>query len=152
MVKEKIVSLQWQWDDYALHIKTKRPDAFASGLCFQRYRDSNPNKQSQSLSCYRYTIPLHNDRYYIRCFIVCQYLFCKKMKISALFSYFSDILFLPCKKRGYTEKIKINQKKSKKISKKVLTKRARYDIISPVGKRAEEKNKLVWLNGRAADL
>ena len=47
---------------------------------------------------------------------------------------------------------KINLKKSKKISKKVLTKETRYDIISPVGKRAEEKNKLVWLNGRAADL
>ena len=28
-------------------------------FCFwQRDRDSNPNKQSQSLSCYRYTIPL----------------------------------------------------------------------------------------------
>ena len=26
---------------------------------WQRNRDSNPNKQSQSLSCYRYTIPLN---------------------------------------------------------------------------------------------
>lgn len=27
-------------------------------MAWQRNRDSNPNKQSQSLSCYRYTIPL----------------------------------------------------------------------------------------------
>ncbi len=28
-------------------------------LTWQRKRDSNPYKQSQSLSCYRYTIPLY---------------------------------------------------------------------------------------------
>ena len=27
-------------------------------IFWQRYKDSNLNKQSQSLSCYRYTIPL----------------------------------------------------------------------------------------------
>ena len=47
-----------------------------------RNRDSNPNKQSQSLSCYRYTIPqnlLHlvcNVNYYTVNLWICQYLFC----------------------------------------------------------------------------
>ena len=31
---------------------------------WQRDRDSNPNKQSQSLSCYRYTIPLRREILY----------------------------------------------------------------------------------------
>ena len=34
------------------------------GLFWLRNRDSNPNKQSQSLSCYRYTIP-QRKKYYI---------------------------------------------------------------------------------------
>ena len=36
-------------------------------LFWLRNRDSNPNKQSQSLSCYRYTIPqrLTDKDYYI---------------------------------------------------------------------------------------
>ena len=44
-----------------------------------RNRDSNPNKQSQSLSCYRYTIPqnlLHlvcNVNYYTLKLLICQY-------------------------------------------------------------------------------
>ena len=33
-------------------------------VAWQRNRDSNPNKQSQSLSCYRYTIPLYRCGYY----------------------------------------------------------------------------------------
>ena len=39
-------------------------------------RDSNPNKQSQSLSCYRYTIPQCNITYYILnfYFVKCFYL------------------------------------------------------------------------------
>ena len=37
-------------------------------------RDSNPNKQSQSLSCYRYTIP-HREEYYIHSERKCQYFF-----------------------------------------------------------------------------
>ena len=39
----------------ALHLDKNSPDY--SGLQWLRNRDSNPNKQSQSLSCYRYTIP-----------------------------------------------------------------------------------------------
>ncbi len=30
---------------------------------WQREKDSNPHKQSQSLSCYPYTIPLYRARY-----------------------------------------------------------------------------------------
>lgn len=33
-------------------------------LCWLGNRDSNPNKQSQSLSCYRYTIPQNIEQYY----------------------------------------------------------------------------------------
>ena len=40
----------------ALHLERKQPRN-TSRLCWLRNRDSNPNKQSQSLSCYRYTIP-----------------------------------------------------------------------------------------------
>ena len=39
----------------ALHLEIKEP-RITSGLWLWN-RDSNPNKQSQSLSCYRYTIP-----------------------------------------------------------------------------------------------
>ena len=40
-------------------------------------RDSNPNKQSQSLSCYRYTIRQYhrNECYYSTMGLICQYLF-----------------------------------------------------------------------------
>ena len=57
-------------------IKTASTD---SRLRWLRNRDSNPNKQSQSLSCYRYTIPqnlLHlvcNVIYYTLKFLICQY-------------------------------------------------------------------------------
>ena len=33
------------------------------GFLWQREKDSNPHKQSQSLSCYPYTIPLFRTRY-----------------------------------------------------------------------------------------
>ena len=55
----------------ALHLEIKEP-RITSGLWLWN-RDSNPNKQSQSLSCYPYTIPLffsfcfhpcHTNRYY----------------------------------------------------------------------------------------
>ena len=36
----------------------KNQPYWTGSLVWQRNRDSNPNKQSQSLSCYRYTIPL----------------------------------------------------------------------------------------------
>ena len=41
--------------------KTTRLGGF---VFWQRDRDSNPNKQSQSLSCYRYTIPLGREILY----------------------------------------------------------------------------------------
>ena len=37
--------------------KKKKPNTFVFGF-WQREKDSNPHKQSQSLSCYPYTIPL----------------------------------------------------------------------------------------------
>ena len=53
--------------------KRKRSSALTEDL-WQREKDSNPHKQSQSLSCYPYTIPLNCTRsrkrrvYYSRCF------------------------------------------------------------------------------------
>ena len=38
--------------------QNKKPTARVGSLFWQRNRDSNPNIQSQSLLCYRYTIPL----------------------------------------------------------------------------------------------
>ena len=58
--------------------KTKRR-ALLVFLLFQRYRDSNPNKQSQSLSCYRYTIPLQRVIFYHK-FLPLSILFFKKIK------------------------------------------------------------------------
>ena len=63
------------------HYNSKRKAPLLGCFSFWlRNRDSNPNKQSQSLSCYRYTIPQ-----YLLCFsqqypfyhkiIICQYLF-----------------------------------------------------------------------------
>ena len=44
-----------------INAPTKKQTMKKHGLFYwQRNRDSNPNKQSQSLSCYRYTIPLKN--------------------------------------------------------------------------------------------
>ena len=45
-----------------LNKKRKHPVGYF--LFWQRDRDSNPNKQSQSLSCYRYTIPLGREILY----------------------------------------------------------------------------------------
>ena len=46
---------------FTLYNPDKKTDHEKHGLFYwQRNRDSNPNKQSQSLSCYRYTIPLKN--------------------------------------------------------------------------------------------
>ena len=39
-----------------------KPQRLTSLGLWQRNRDSNPNKQSQSLSCYLYTIPLYFQR------------------------------------------------------------------------------------------
>ncbi len=36
--------------------------AFATRIFWQRNQDLNPDEQSQSLLCYRYTIPLHPCR------------------------------------------------------------------------------------------
>ena len=60
-------------------------------LYWLRNRDSNPNKQSQSLSCYRYTIPqwIVNIVYYITFFAFVKSKMCKtKVK----YSYFKKIL------------------------------------------------------------
>ncbi|SBV98825.1 hypothetical protein KL86CLO1_11091 [uncultured Eubacteriales bacterium] len=42
-------------------LKSKKPPISEeiSGFLWQREKDSNPHKQSQSLSCYPYTIPLY---------------------------------------------------------------------------------------------
>ena len=41
-------------------VKKERPLRFLSGLWWQPDKDSNPDKQSQSLSCYHYTIRISN--------------------------------------------------------------------------------------------
>ena len=61
--------------------------------CWQRYQDLNPDKQSQSLLCYHYTIPLYsfywpvfpdNVDYYSRYFSEVNPFFKKTFKISKL--------------------------------------------------------------------
>ena len=48
-----------QYNSPKANIAEKDSDCITIRVFFwQRDRDSNPNKQSQSLSCYRYTIPL----------------------------------------------------------------------------------------------
>ena len=59
--------------------KTVRRNSPNGSSFYQRYRDSNPDIQSQSLLCYLYTIPLSalcfaDGGYYIRFSLVCQYL------------------------------------------------------------------------------
>ena len=78
--------------DAGMHIKQKNRSRFVNLLLsvWQRNRDSNPNKQSQSLSCYRYTIPLKNVPYYTHSYIVCQHFLRNFFKIIlSLVSLFS---------------------------------------------------------------
>ncbi len=44
--------------------KKKQAPYWVLAVFWQRNRDSNPNKQSQSLLCYRYTIPLRRELLY----------------------------------------------------------------------------------------
>ena len=56
--------------------RTKKAPHFCGASFWQGNRDSNPNIQSQSLLCCRYTIPLcYNGLYFITQYSVCQVLF-----------------------------------------------------------------------------
>ena len=51
-------ALHWMGSNPAKLQKTKKRHPKVSLLCWQRMRDSNPRKRSQSPVCYRYTNPL----------------------------------------------------------------------------------------------
>ena len=72
-----------------LNKKRKYPIGYF--LFWQRDRDSNPNKQSQSLSCYRYTIPLRTMDIILLHFPIVNSLF-KKIWKKFLITYFKKLL------------------------------------------------------------
>ena len=47
-----------------LRQENKKASPIGDAFVWQREKDSNPHKQSQSLLCYLYTIPLRNIAYY----------------------------------------------------------------------------------------
>ena len=74
---------------YIIRLKTK--PTRLGGFCFwQRDRDSNPNKQSQSLSCYRYTIPLGTSDIILSVFAVVKIKIQKNEKIF-IFVFLNDL-------------------------------------------------------------
>ncbi len=66
----------------------KKSESKCFRIFWQRNRDSNPNKQSQSLSCYRYTIPLNATLLYTRKWELSSLFFEKIEKFFTLFILF----------------------------------------------------------------
>ena len=89
--------LNW-WQRYATgisrfnlsnpHPKLKKTDHEVVGLFWQRMRDSNPRKRSQSPVCYRYTNPLSHGQ---------SLLYAQRRKSQALFSKTLHIFSAPFK-------------------------------------------------------
>ena len=72
-------------------LRSKKPDLSSRQIrlfCWQREKDSNPHKQSQSLSCYPYTIPLFT-RFLAATKVIISDLF----QMSTLFFTFFQFLF-----------------------------------------------------------
>ena len=74
-------------------LSSKKPDLSSRQIrlfCWQREKDSNPHKQSQSLSCYPYTIPL-----FTRFLAATKVIISELFQMSTLFFSFSNFFFIP---------------------------------------------------------
>ena len=72
-------------------LSSTKPDLSSRQIrlfCWQREKDSNPHKQSQSLSCYPYTIPL-----FLRSLAATKVIIPELSKMSTLFFIFSNFFF-----------------------------------------------------------
>ncbi len=95
-------------------ISLKKALANASAFFWLGNRDSNPNKQSQSLSCYRYTIPQNRQQDYYNRFCV-------------LVKDFLQILHRRAYKSIYT---RANSRSLSAFSLKSISKRPRISVVS----------------------
>ena len=72
----------------SVRYKKRKPQGNSLEVSWQREKDSNPHKQSQSLSCYPYTIPL-----FLRSLAATKVIIPDLSQMSTLFSFFEKIKF-----------------------------------------------------------